>query len=94
VAELGVRFVYDADVAAVKTESRAGDVLNAARLAALPPALREPLAAALAGGDDEAARAAAAKVRAHDPPLADALDRALRQYRFDDLLTLLEREAP
>ncbi|MBL8112836.1 MAG: response regulator [Acidobacteria bacterium] len=89
VAELGVRFVYAAGDVPERVAPE-GDVLTAVRLAALPRTLREPLAAALAGGDDEAARAAAEAVRAHDAPLADALDRAVRQYRFDDLLSLLE----
>jgi len=93
VAELGVRFVYEAE-AAVEIEAPASNVLTVARLAALPRALREPLRAALAGGDDEAARAAAEVVRAHDGPLADALDGALHQYRFDDLLSLLEQVDP
>jgi CheY-like chemotaxis protein len=88
VAELGVRFVYAAgDVP--ERAAPASDVLTVARLAALPRTLREPLATARAGGDDEAARAAAEAVRAHDAPLADALDRAVRQYQFDDLLSLL-----
>ncbi len=61
------------------------------RLAALPDELRAGLEEALQLGDVSASNKAVDGVHALDPELGAELRRALREYRFDDILGLLGR---
>jgi two-component system sensor histidine kinase/response regulator len=86
-AHLGVTYRYERP--ATTGASVAKSALARDRLAALPPKLLARLEEALVIGDVEASNEAADGVHALDPELGADLRRAVREYRFDELLGLL-----
>ena len=87
---LGVQYVYAA-AAAAEAESRPPLELDAAVLCRMEPALRDHLRQAVATLDAEGARAVVAEIETADPDLARAIGHYIDDYRFDDLLKLLEQ---
>nr|MDQ2676544.1 ATP-binding protein [Actinomycetota bacterium] len=87
---LGARFVYrEVEPAAAP---RAGEpLLVPSRLAALPAECVANLKLALERGDDQAALEVVDRIRGYDEPLAHALRKMLKSYRFGELLELIER---
>ena len=68
--------------------------LSRERFARLPRPVLEELAAALGRGDVERAKRAVPQIREIDPELADELFGALRSYRLDAVLDLLDGAPP
>lgn len=85
---LGAVYRYETRDAVEATEAQR-PALVAARLAALPGDLLSRLEEALLIGDVSASNTAADGVDALDPELGAELRRAVREYRFDDILGLL-----
>ena len=88
---LGVRYRYEGDGSYPPEAERRMDVVTVERLSALPAAVVADLGRALHAGDTLAATAAAERIQALDPMLADAVARAVASFQFEELLTLLER---
>ena len=85
---LGTRFVFEEETAEPDAAA-APEVLTTVRLAALPIETLRALEAALQIGDRAAAGHAAEAVRGADPGLADEILRAVKEYRFEELSSLL-----
>jgi two-component system sensor histidine kinase/response regulator len=91
-AHLGVAFRYERPEAA-DSPAVVHLELTRERLAAMPAELLARLEEALVIGDVSTSNEAADSVHALDPELAADLRRAIREYRFDELLGLLSRTA-
>jgi signal transduction histidine kinase/DNA-binding NarL/FixJ family response regulator len=87
---LGVAYRYERPKAA-DAPAAARPALASERLATLPTELLARLEEALLIGDVSASNEAAAGVHSLDPELGADLRRAVREYRFDEILGLLGR---
>jgi CheY-like chemotaxis protein len=83
----GVRFVYSEQAGEKLTGERP---LTSEWIGALPADLVEPLRDALNRGDQDEAMLAVEPIRERDEALAITIARALQQYRYDELLSLVE----
>ncbi|MDM8541490.1 PAS domain S-box protein [Desulfococcaceae bacterium HSG9] len=89
---LGVRFVYEQSIEtdSVRDESADKNVLTSARLNALPEKLTAALKISAIRTDPQGSNAAIERIREHDKPLADALVKLVKTYRFDIIQELFE----
>lgn len=85
---LGVNFVYDQP-----PQEKTAEPIGIERVAALPAALQEKLAAALGGLDVEAVDSAIGEVRMVDPEVADALSLLAAGFDYGRMLALLPARA-
>lgn len=90
---LGLRFDYEPEDG-LSSEPLDVAALSRERFARLPRPVLEELAAALGRGDVERAKRAVPQIREIDPELADELFGALRSYRLDAVLDLLDGAPP
>ncbi len=89
---LGARFVYAAYEEPETDETKKADVaLRPAALAALPAALREALKEAVAKIDRDMIDELLAEIHTHDVALADGLTRLAADYRYKNILTLIQQ---
>lgn len=90
---LGVRFLYGEKNAspAALPELTAGQLEKAVTAEALAAPLPEELERQMLELDPEQARTAVRKVREHDGTLADALGYMVDRFRFEEVLSLLEK---
>ena len=86
---LGVRYRFDRPRAESQAAEAPASTLTRERLSALPRELIARLEEALLIGDVEASNEAAERIQAHDGALGADVRRAVREYRFDELLGLL-----
>jgi CheY-like chemotaxis protein len=87
---LGVRFIYDegGDHPTLDRPADAGDVLNPAVLAELPPEWIAELHLAATQADADHALELIDQIRAQHKPLADALAGLVNNFRFDTIMDL------
>ncbi|MCP4606189.1 MAG: response regulator [Proteobacteria bacterium] len=89
---LGVRFVYAAGKEPETDETgKADDALRPAALAALPAALRDALMEAVAEIDRDMIDELLIDIRTHDAALADGLARLAADYRYQNMLTVIQQ---
>lgn len=86
---LGVEFVRESDESAA--DGREEEGLTTDDLGVLPGEVISELRGALELGDGKAAAAAVERAREHDGRVAEMLDRAVRSFRFEEVLSLLSR---
>jgi len=84
---LGVQFIYDEPPAMRAAD---GAALTTAALASLPAELLAALGQAAEEFDPAMVSDAIARIRAHDPAVADGLAQLLANYRFDTIETLAQ----
>ncbi|MDM8554281.1 transporter substrate-binding domain-containing protein [Desulfococcaceae bacterium HSG7] len=89
---LGVRFVYEQSIETDSVRDAGADknVLTSARLNALPEEQLVALKVAAIRTDPKDSNAAIDRIREHDKPLADALVKLVKTFRFDIIQELLE----
>jgi signal transduction histidine kinase/ligand-binding sensor domain-containing protein/ActR/RegA family two-component response regulator len=86
----GVKYLYETDPSAAPAPA-SGSILTVARLASIQGSKRARLHEALADGDSKGAREAADDVAVDDQELGRALAAEVQAFRFDELLSLLEK---
>ncbi len=96
---LGVEFVYaeeetPVDQTAGQADAAADSLFTTEALAALPQPLVADLQRAVGILDVPTTQTLIAQIRAHNPPMAEALMDLVRGYRFDQLQALLDPQPP
>ncbi len=87
---IGARYVYDEPANNLDSMQTETDVLTPSALAALPPELLANLHQATILGDLELMLTLIAQIRFSNEHLANALADLANQFKFEQLLTLIE----
>lgn len=91
---LGIEFIYEDQQLEPESSSLSEQSLTPADLAHLPAEWIAELHDAVLQIDMELTSQVLMKIRAQDPKLADALDKLVSSYRFDQLQALVQQEIP